>query len=104
MFEFNRGGIDYTIKYASGTQANMLICEYFISGTANWRWQGDTDDIGGVYPTEVEFYDYFILKLNERLDVAHDDEIDPTDPIDRLTELVKNQTTFDGKHLHVNHH
>ena len=104
MFSFTRGGTDYTIKFASGTQNNLLICEYLQGGTPKWRGQVyDIDDIGGVFEDDEEFLTRYVEDLNESLDNAHPDDGGdyPTDGTDKekVEWRIMNELDFDGKHV-----
>ena len=104
MFEFNRGGTDYTIQYSE----NFLICSYFdaVLNRSRWVTVSDTDDLDGVYKSdEVEFLEEFLGRMNNSLDEYHKDvgegPEDPESSLSRLTYLIKTGLSFNEETQHV---
>ena len=104
MFKFNRGGTDYEIKYINQGDDDILICLYEESGNPKWRSALDTYELnhknGIYYNNETAFLESFLNNLNNSLDKAHSDgDSGSEDPQERLTVLIKNSLSFDGKHV-----
>jgi len=114
MFNFNRGGVDYTLEYGSGDSASLLLCTYMDASKSKWLVVSDTDDMSSpilynqALPAEViadAFLQTFLDKANVELDNRHgevpDGPTDPDDKVSQLTYMIQTKITFDGKHLNL---
>jgi hypothetical protein len=104
MFKFNRGGTDYEIKYTNQGDVDLLVCLYTEGGQSKWRSVLDTYELshpnGIYYDDENTFLGVFLDNLNNSLDKAHSDgDTGSSDPQERLTSLILNNLSFDGKHV-----
>lgn len=108
MFKFTRAGIDYEIKYQNqGGGDDLLVCLYEEAGAPKWRAALDLYELtfprGMFYDDEEAFLNAFLKNLNDSLDKAHGDgDSGSEDPQERLTVLVLNELTFNGKHVIFN--
>ena len=107
MFTFKRENTDYEITYLNQGDDDLLVCLYEEAGSTKWRAVADTYELtherGAYYNDEEAFLNFFLSNLNNSLDSAHGDgDSGSTDPQERLTALIKNDLTFDGKHVLLN--
>lgn len=104
MFKFTRSNTDYEIKYVNFGDDDMLVCQYEDAGNVRYRAMQDTYDLtfvhGKWYDDEKEFLQAFLVNLNDSLDKAHDDTEEPSSsPQEKLTALIENSLSFNGKHV-----
>lgn len=108
MFKFKRGDTDYEIKYLIQGTDEYLIASYLDEGgNTKYRHILDlyelTNRHGQHYDDERGFMEFFLNDLNKFLDRAHSDgDGDSEDPKERLTSLIINNLSFDGKHVILN--